>query len=58
MFLVNDPRTKSFYQLASTTQYEPGLYGVVVAKDQAALRDAVRRAFQGAGPLRGSTPTC
>ena len=46
VFLVNDPRTKSFYQLASTTQYEPGLYGVVVAKDQTPLREAVRRAFQ------------
>jgi polar amino acid transport system substrate-binding protein len=45
VFLVNDPRTKSFYQLASTTQYEPGLYGVVVAKDQTRLREAVRRAL-------------
>lgn len=45
-FLVNDPHTKSHYQLASTTQYEPGLYGIVVAKDQAGLRDAVQGACE------------
>jgi polar amino acid transport system substrate-binding protein len=45
-FLVNDSRTRSDYQLASTTQYEPGLYGVVVGKDQPGLRDAVRGAFE------------
>ena len=46
IFLVNDPRTKSHYQLASTTQYEPGLYGIVVAKGQPGLRDAVQGAFE------------
>ena len=46
VFLVNDPRTRSHYQLASTTQYEPGLYGIVVAKDQPALRDAVQGACE------------
>ena len=46
VFLVNDPRTKSHYQLASTTQYEPGLYGIVVAKGQRDLRDAVQGAFE------------
>jgi polar amino acid transport system substrate-binding protein len=46
VFLVNDPRTRSNYQLASTTQYEPGLYGVVVAKGQPGLRDAVQGAFE------------
>jgi len=45
-FLVNDPATSSSYQLASTTQYEPGLYGVVVAKDQPSLRDAVQGALE------------
>jgi polar amino acid transport system substrate-binding protein len=45
-FLVNDPRTRSNYQLASTTQYEPGLYGIVVAKSQPALRDSVRGACE------------
>jgi len=32
VYLVNDVRTRSQYQLASTLQYEPGLYGIVVAK--------------------------
>ena len=45
-FLVNDPRTRSNYQLASTTQYEPGLYGIVVAKGQPGLRDSVRGACE------------
>lgn len=45
-FLVNDSRTKSEYQLASTAQYEPGLYGVVVPKDQLGLRDAVQGALE------------
>jgi polar amino acid transport system substrate-binding protein len=46
VFLVNDPRTRSHYELASTTQYEPGLYGMVVAKSQPGLRDAVQGAFE------------
>jgi polar amino acid transport system substrate-binding protein len=46
VFLVNDPRTRSNYELASTTQYEPGLYGMVVAKSQPGLRDAVQGAFE------------
>lgn len=45
-FIVNDPRTKSRYQFASTTQYEPGLYGIVVAKSQPGLRDAVQGACE------------
>jgi polar amino acid transport system substrate-binding protein len=45
-FLVNDSRTRSDYQLVSTTQYEPGLYGVVVAKDEPGLRDAVQGALE------------
>jgi polar amino acid transport system substrate-binding protein len=44
--LVTDRRTKSQYQLVSTTQYEPGLYGVAVARDQRRLRDAVRGALE------------
>ena len=43
--LANDPRTRSRYQLASTAQYEPGLYGIAVAKDRAQLRDALRAAL-------------
>jgi len=45
-FLVSDVRTRSQYQLASNEQFEPGLYGIVVAKDQPQLRDAVRGALQ------------
>jgi len=43
--LSTDPRTRSHYQLASTTQYEPGLYGIAVAKDQPRLRNAVKAAL-------------
>ena len=46
IFLVNDARTKSQYQLASTMQYEPGLYGIAVTKSQPGLRDAVEGALQ------------
>ena len=45
-FLANDPHTSSSYQLASTTQYEPGLYGILVAKNQPRLRDAVQGALE------------
>lgn len=44
-YLTTDPRTRAQYQLASTTQYEPGLYGIAVAKDRPAVRDAVRAAL-------------
>jgi len=46
VFLVNDVRTRSQYQLASTAQYEPGLYGIVVAKNRVPLRDAVQGALK------------
>jgi polar amino acid transport system substrate-binding protein len=46
VFLVNDARTRSHFQLASTTQYEPGLYGIAVAKEQPGLRDAVQGAME------------
>jgi len=45
-FIVNDPRTRSQYQLASTVQYEPGLYGIVVTKSQPSLREAVQGACE------------
>ena len=45
-FLVNDPRTRASYELASTAQYEPGLYGIAVAKDRLRLRDAVQGALE------------
>jgi polar amino acid transport system substrate-binding protein len=45
-FLVNDPRTRAQYQLASTTQFEPAPYGIAVAKSQTRLRDAVQGALE------------
>ncbi len=44
--LVSDSRTRANYQLASTTQYEPGDYGIAVAKDNPKLREAVRAALE------------
>ena len=43
--LVADSRTSAFYQLASTAQYEPGPYGIGVAKDQTQLRGTLARAL-------------
>jgi polar amino acid transport system substrate-binding protein len=43
--LTTDPKTRAEYQLASTTQYEPGLYGIAVAKGNIALRDAIEGAL-------------
>lgn len=45
-YLASEATTKAHYQLASTTQYEPGLYGIAVAKDQTQLRDAIRDALK------------
>jgi polar amino acid transport system substrate-binding protein len=45
-FLVNGPSTTSHYQLASTAQYEPGLYGIAVHRGQGGLRDAVQGACE------------
>jgi polar amino acid transport system substrate-binding protein len=44
--LVTDPSTRGNYQLASTAQLEPGLYGVAVDKDLPTLRDAVQEALE------------
>ncbi|MBU2667453.1 ABC transporter substrate-binding protein [Actinoplanes bogorensis] len=44
-YLATDARTKAYYQLASTVQYEPGLFGMAFAKDDPALRDAVQAAL-------------
>ena len=43
--LASDPATRTHYQLASTVQYEPGLYGLAVAKDNTKLRDALYAAL-------------
>jgi polar amino acid transport system substrate-binding protein len=45
-YLTTDPATRGQYQLASTAQYEPGPYGIAVARDRVALRDAVRSALE------------
>jgi len=44
-YLASEATTKAHYQLASNVQYEPGLYGIAVAKDQTVLRDAIRGAL-------------
>lgn len=43
--LTTSARTRAYYQLASTSQYEPGLYGIGFAKDQQVLRDTVQSAL-------------
>ncbi|BFU44697.1 transporter substrate-binding domain-containing protein [Krasilnikovia sp. MM14-A1004] len=43
--LANDQRTRAYYQLASTVQYEPGLYGIAIPKSNSLLRDALRDAL-------------
>jgi polar amino acid transport system substrate-binding protein len=45
-YLSTNPQTQAYYQLASTVQYEPGLYGVAVPKDEPRLRDALQAAFE------------
>ena len=45
-YLASEASTKAHYQLASTAQYEPGLYGIAVAKDQTQLRDVIRDALK------------
>lgn len=41
-YLVNSAKTKAYYQLASTAQYEPGQYGIGVNKADVVLRDVLR----------------
>jgi polar amino acid transport system substrate-binding protein len=45
-YLASEATTKANYQLASNIQYEPGLYGIGIAKDQTQLRDAIRDALK------------
>ncbi|MGN6300461.1 MAG: ABC transporter substrate-binding protein [Angustibacter sp.] len=45
-YLTSDARTKAHYQLASTAQYEPGLYGIAVSKREQGLRDALQGALE------------
>jgi polar amino acid transport system substrate-binding protein len=44
-YLAADAKTRSYYQLASTVQYEPGLVGLAVAKDNPELRNALHAAL-------------
>ena len=44
-YLANDPKTQANFQLASDTQYEPGLYGIIVEKDETELRDVLHDAL-------------
>ena len=45
-YLTTQPRTRSQYQLASTAQYEPGLFGIAVSKRQSEVRDALQGALE------------
>lgn len=44
-FAATDAKTRGHYQLASNTQYEPGTYGIAIAKDRTQLRDVLRAAL-------------
>lgn len=44
--LTSDPATHAIYELAITTQYEPGLYGIALHKSDEGLRDAIFGALQ------------
>jgi polar amino acid transport system substrate-binding protein len=45
VYTTTEAKTRGFYQLASTTQYEPGPYGIAVPKDQPQLRDVLSSAM-------------
>lgn len=45
VFVTTHQRTGGAFQLVSDVQYEPGLYGIAVAKDHAELRDALAAAL-------------
>jgi polar amino acid transport system substrate-binding protein len=45
-YLTTQPRTRSYYQLASTAQYEPGLFGIAISKQEAGIRDALQGALE------------
>jgi polar amino acid transport system substrate-binding protein len=46
VFITTDERTQGAFQLVSDVQYEPGLYGIAVARDRAGVRDALAGALQ------------
>jgi polar amino acid transport system substrate-binding protein len=45
VFATTNERTQGAFQLVSDAQYEPGLYGIAVAKDRPELRDALAAAL-------------
>jgi len=45
-YLTTDARTQADYQLATDTQYEPGLYGIAVAPERTQLREAVQAGLE------------
>ena len=45
VFVTTNERSGGAFQLVSDVQYEPGLYGIGVAKDRAQLRDALAAAL-------------
>lgn len=46
VFVTTDERTQRDFQLVSDVQYEPGRYGIAVAKDRPELRDALAAALE------------
>jgi polar amino acid transport system substrate-binding protein len=46
VFVTTGEQTGNAFQLVSDVQYEPGLYGIAVAKDQPELRDVLAAALQ------------
>ena len=40
-YTATDAKRKGHFQLASNTQYEPGAYGIAIAKDRTQLRDVL-----------------
>jgi polar amino acid transport system substrate-binding protein len=44
-YLAGDVKTRAYFQLASTVQYEPGLFGIAVGRTNGELRDALRAAL-------------
>jgi polar amino acid transport system substrate-binding protein len=45
VFVTTNERTQGAFQLVSDVQYEPGLYGMAVAKDRPELRDVLAAAL-------------
>jgi polar amino acid transport system substrate-binding protein len=45
-YLTTQPRTRSHYQLASTAQYEPSLFGIAISKQEPGIRDALQGALE------------